>query len=147
MARKPRLRMALIKCGNCGQRYTNPATHTCRPKSTKRRGRTKLAPQLKLAYTCPSCGKQAGNPLTHVCKSKRGDFGKRRKAAKGRERKAQRDANRHEYADCRDPFCKRFPCKVYREGYEAGKQDGYSDGYDEGYSDGFAAGSAAAAKG
>jgi hypothetical protein len=40
------------------------------------------------------------------------------------------------YRDCPDENCRRFPCRVYREGYE----DGYRRGYDRGHADGEAAG-------
>ena len=148
MAARPRLRMALIKCGNCGQRYSNPLTHVCPPRSTKARGKTKLAPQVGLAYTCPNCGKQVTNPLTHVCKSKRGDFKRRKKAAKARERKAKRDGSRHDYRTCpQGESCDRYPCRVYAEGFEDGNQAGYGkgqqDGYDEGKQDGLNEGQSA----
>jgi hypothetical protein len=143
MPRKPRLRVALIKCGNCGQRYSNPLAHVCRPKSSRRRGRTRVAPQA--SFTCPRCGAAYANPLTHTCKSKRGDFRRRKKAAQQRERKAKRDANRHDYATCPEgENCDRFPCRVYAEGYAAGFADGHSAGYSAGYDAGFQAGQDAA---
>jgi len=131
-----RLRMALIKCGNCGKRYSNPLAHNCPPRSTRSKGKTKVAPKVGLEYTCPACGKQASNPLTHVCQSKRGDFKRRKKAAAARERKARRDANRHEPRECTDEFCNRYPCKVYKQGFADGNQAGYSAGYDAGKADG-----------
>lgn len=144
-----KLRVGLIKCGNCGQRYSNPAAHVCRARSTRRRGRTKLAPKVSLQYTCPSCGKSASSPLTHVCTSKRGDFKRRKKAAAARERKARRDANRHDYQTCpQGESCERYPCRVYaegrRDGYEDGHADGHSAGYDEGKADGLKEGQPAA---
>jgi hypothetical protein len=52
----------------------------------------------------------------------------------------------HRYQLCGDEWCDRFPCRVYREGYEAGHgagfaagySTGHADGYSEGYSDGHA---------
>jgi hypothetical protein len=144
MPQRTRLRVALVKC-SCGARYSNPLTHTCRPTSTKRRGKTKLAPRATLQYTCPSCGKSASSSLAHVCKSKRGDFKRRLRAAKARERKAKRDANRHDYATCPEgENCERFPCRVYAEGYRRGRADGKAEGLEEGYDLGFQAGLQAA---
>jgi hypothetical protein len=50
-----------------------------------------------------------------------------------------------DYRDCRwiDPDCPRFPCRVYREGYEDGHRDGYAAGYADGEASGFASGYAA----
>jgi hypothetical protein len=57
----------------------------------------------------------------------------------------------HDYETCGDPYCERFPCRVYREGYEAGYRDGaasgYASGYSDGYGDGHADGAASAGKG
>jgi hypothetical protein len=147
MPQRTRLRVALVKCGNCGGRYSNPLTHTCPPRSTRSRGKTKLAPRASLSYTCPNCGQQASSPLSHVCKSKRGDFKQRLRAAKARERKAKRDANRHEPENCPEGGqCGRYPCKVWREGYDRGFEDGHRAGYSSGYDAGFQAGQDAASK-
>jgi flagellar biosynthesis/type III secretory pathway protein FliH len=45
-------------------------------------------------------------------------------------------AREHRYQLCRDEYCERFPCRVYKEG----QRDGFDDGYTRGYSVGFAAG-------
>jgi hypothetical protein len=58
-------------------------------------------------------------------------------------------ADEHRYQLCKDEYCERFPCRVYREGYEDGYADGHgagygagrTDGYAEGYAAGYAAGS------
>ena len=54
----------------------------------------------------------------------------------------------HDYRSCRDQDCPRFPCRVYREGYEHGYADGFADGqgagYAAGYSEGYGDGQAAA---
>ena len=86
-----KLRVGLIRCGSCGQRYSNPLNHVC---SGRRRGRTRVRPTLNLVTRCPSCGKE-GNPLTHTC-SNRGDFGQRQRAAKRKTAAAQRKAKRAE---------------------------------------------------
>jgi len=44
------------------------------------------------------------------------------------------------YQTCRDPFCDRFPCRVYREGHRDGLDEGRRRGYDEGFSAGFSEG-------
>lgn len=55
-------------------------------------------------------------------------------------------ADQHDYRACyhRDPGCPRFPCRVYREGFEDGERRGYdrgfSDGEAKGYADGYARG-------
>jgi hypothetical protein len=41
---------------------------------------------------------------------------------------AARTAEQHRYDQCGDDNCPRWPCQVYREGYE----DGYRRGFDEG---------------
>jgi hypothetical protein len=54
----------------------------------------------------------------------------------------------HRYWACRDDYCDRFPCRVYKEGQRDGEQrgyhrgyaDGYAKGYDEGYGAGYSAG-------
>jgi hypothetical protein len=43
----------------------------------------------------------------------------------------------HRYQLCRDEFCERFPCRVFKEGYRDGWQYGYQRGHAEGYAEGF----------
>jgi hypothetical protein len=50
----------------------------------------------------------------------------------------------HHYADCTDPDCPRFPCKVFKEGAAAGYRTGFMDGESVGFAAGFAAGVASA---
>ena len=83
-------RLSLFHCGKCGARYNSLLGHVC--KSNRRRGKVRLAPQASRA--CSSCGKPYANPLTHVC-SNRGDFAKRKRAAK---RKAAADKRKAETA-------------------------------------------------
>jgi len=54
-------------------------------------------------------------------------------------------SDEHDYSACPDPQCERFPCKVFREGYEAGFGAGYGAGYDDGHGDGYAEGYSAGA--
>lgn len=49
----------------------------------------------------------------------------------------------HLAEDCPDRYCPRFPCVMYRRGFEAGHRRGYDEGYQRGYADGYAAGYAA----
>jgi hypothetical protein len=49
----------------------------------------------------------------------------------------------HDYRTCPDPDCTRFPCRVYREGWQDGYTAGYLDGEAAGYSAGYAEGAAA----
>ena len=46
----------------------------------------------------------------------------------------------HRYQTCDDEWCDRFPCRVYREGYEAGYGAGSAAGYAAGRADGYAKG-------
>jgi|HubBroStandDraft_2_1064218.scaffolds.fasta_scaffold01897_14 hypothetical protein len=78
--------VGLIRCGRCGQRYSNPLKHVC---SGRRRGRTRVKPKLSVVTSCPSCGKQAS--LTHVCSNK-GDFARRQRAVKRKAAAAERKA-------------------------------------------------------
>jgi flagellar biosynthesis/type III secretory pathway protein FliH len=43
----------------------------------------------------------------------------------------------HRYQFCRDEFCDRFPCRLYKEGYRNGYEDGYGQGHEIGYASGF----------
>lgn len=64
---------------------------------------------------------------------------------------ARRDE--HDYWQCEDQDCERFPCRVYREGrargyaegFEIGFEKGYGEGYEHGFTDGWKAGYDAAA--
>ncbi len=42
----------------------------------------------------------------------------------------------HRYQTCRDSFCERYICRLYKEG----QRDGYEDGRERGRAEGFAAG-------
>jgi hypothetical protein len=57
----------------------------------------------------------------------------------------------HRYQLCRDEYCDRFPCKIYKEGHRDGDEDGYRRGWDQGwaagYGSGYSAGMAAAGHG
>jgi hypothetical protein len=44
---------------------------------------------------------------------------------------------------CRDDYCRRLPCVLYKAGYRNGYQQGYAEGYAAGSAAGFAAGFAA----
>jgi flagellar biosynthesis/type III secretory pathway protein FliH len=46
----------------------------------------------------------------------------------------------HRYQLCRDEYCDRFPCRLYKEGFRNGREEGFRNGYDEGYADGYGAG-------
>ncbi len=53
---------------------------------------------------------------------------------------AERTSTEHRYQLCRDQFCDRFPCRVYREGRRDGHDEGRRQGYDEGFVAGFSEG-------
>ena len=44
---------------------------------------------------------------------------------------------KHEYQRCTDENCPRFPCQVYKEGFEDGHRRGFDEGYAKGYEDGY----------
>lgn len=46
----------------------------------------------------------------------------------------------HRYQLCKDEYCERFPCRVYKEGYRNGFEDGFAEGYGAGYGAGFSDG-------
>lgn len=50
----------------------------------------------------------------------------------------------HDYRECTDHHCERFPCVVYKEGFRDGYEQGFGDGYANGYAEGFADGAAPA---
>jgi flagellar biosynthesis/type III secretory pathway protein FliH len=43
----------------------------------------------------------------------------------------------HRYQLCKDEYCDRFPCRVYKEGYQNGYEGGYGAGVAAGYASGF----------
>lgn len=45
-----------------------------------------------------------------------------------------REEHRHQL--CRDEYCDRFPCRIYKEGYRNGRDDGRAEGYADGFEDG-----------
>ena len=57
----------------------------------------------------------------------------------------------HLYQTCRDEFCQRYACRVYREGYFNGKLAGVAQGRAEGeaigYDRGYTAGAASCGDG
>lgn len=154
------VRAALVKCGRCGKRYSNPFTHHCISSKKLNAGHTKVKPTLGVELKkCGKCGKTYNNPLTHTCRTKT-DF-KKRKAQQGRDqnRKTQFRENKpqhgaalpqvkpsHDYKTCRDRDCSKYQCRAYRDGIEEGFDQGHAEGYSEGYSEGYADGHAAGSK-
>jgi flagellar biosynthesis/type III secretory pathway protein FliH len=57
------------------------------------------------------------------------------------------EGTEHRYQLCRDEFCDKFPCRIYKEGRRDGYEDGHLHGWNEGYADGYSAGMAAASRG
>jgi len=43
----------------------------------------------------------------------------------------------HRYQLCKDEYCPRPWCRIYKEGYQNGHEDGYREGFDEGYAKGY----------
>jgi hypothetical protein len=52
----------------------------------------------------------------------------------------------HHYADCDDPDCPRFPCRVYKEGDRNGYHRGKAEAQAGEYAAGYAAGARSAAR-
>jgi len=117
-----RIAASLMKCGQCGKRYSNPLTHVC----YNPRGRgPRLRVKPRLTVDCPRCGKPVANPLTHVCKVP-SDFRKRlaeqkKQQARARRKKARAAAAQHDYHACADQDCRRRACLAYREGFADGE--------------------------
>ena len=135
-----KLSIALVKCGRCGKKYSNPVTHVCVTRMDRPQSRRKTKVKPALGLSCGKCGKPLGNPLTHVCREKT-DF-KRRKAASAKVKPQARTGTGHEYTACDDDDCSKFPCRVYKEGLAdgeiLGRQIGYAEGYAAGFPDGLA---------
>ncbi|MQA06777.1 MAG: hypothetical protein GEV07_30140 [Streptosporangiales bacterium] len=85
-------KLTMLRCGTCGQRYSNPARHVCRTRLDRKRrpGKTRVKPRV--SFTCRTCGKATTNPLMHTCRV-RTDF-KRRKARQERLSKATAKSRR-----------------------------------------------------
>ena len=131
------LSIALVKCGRCGKKYSNPLTHVCATQFGRRPGRTKAGPHVSIK--CGNCGNPLGNPLTHVCRTAT-DFRERKKAAEKPKKPQARTGTAHEYTTCDDDDCSKYPCRVYKEGKADGEVEGYQFGYAEGNANGYAAG-------
>jgi hypothetical protein len=123
-----RIAASLMKCGQCGKRYSNPLTHVC----YNPRGKgPRLQVKPRVTVDCPRCKKPVTNPLTHVC-SVRTDFRRRLAEQRKREKAARRAAARaaapkHDYHSCRDGNCQRQTCTAYREGFEDGRESALED--------------------
>ena len=133
-----KINVALVKCGRCGKKYSNPLTHQC---VTRMDRKTPVRPSKvkpKLTVKCGSCGKPLGNPLTHACVT-RTDFRKRKADAAKPKAKPATNGNAHEYTTCDDDDCHKFQCKIYKEGKDDGVVLGRQLGYAEGFPDGMAA--------
>lgn len=115
-----RIGVSLMKCGQCGKRYSNPLTHVC---YNPRGHGPRLQVKPRIAYDCPKCSRPVTNPLTHVC-SVRTDFRKRLAEQKRQAKKRPAPkAEQHDYHSCRDQNCQRRMCTAYREGFEDGRTD------------------------
>lgn len=123
-----RIAASLMKCGQCGKRYSNPLTHVC----YNPRGKgARLQIKPRVTVDCPRCKKPVTNPLTHVC-SVRTDFRKRlaeqrKREAAERRAKARAAAPKHDYHSCRDGDCQRRMCLAYREGFQDGRESALED--------------------
>jgi hypothetical protein len=48
----------------------------------------------------------------------------------------------HDYHLCDDPDCNRFPCRIYKEGWDDGHAVGSASGYTAGFAEGYSQGCA-----
>ena len=55
--------------------------------------------------------------------------------------------SQHLAEHCRDEWCQRLPCRMWKDGYERGYEDGQSAGYASGYAAGYSAGYSAGGPG
>ena len=135
-----RISVSLVKCGQCGKRYSSPLTHECVITTGRRRVRTVVKPRV--SYDCPQCKRPVTNPLTHVC-SIRTDFRRRLAAEKKRSAaekraKAKAAAPQHDYHSCTDRDCqRRYGATAAREGVRQPGGEGLHEGYKQGYVAGF----------
>ena len=133
-----KINVALVRCGRCGKRYSNPLTHVCVTRMDRKTPPRPSKVKPKLTVKCGSCGKPLGNPLTHVCVTGT-DFAKRKREAAKPKPKPAGTGTGHEYTACDDDDCSRFPCRVYKEGKADGEVVGRQIGYAEGFPDGMSA--------
>lgn len=113
-----RITVSLIKCGQCGKRYSSPLTHECVITPGRRPVRTRVKPRVMI--DCPKCKRPVTSPLTHVC-TIRTDFRRRLAAQKKRQAaekraRARAAAPQHDYHSCTGQDCQRRTCMAYREG-------------------------------
>lgn len=89
-------KLTTLRCGTCGKRYNNPATHVCRTRLDRKRKPGKTSVKPKLTFTCKTCGKTTSNPLSHTCRvttdfrRRKATHTHRQKAASNRRRNAAR---------------------------------------------------------
>jgi hypothetical protein len=114
-----KLNVALVKCGRCGKKYSNPLSHVCVTRMDRKTPARRSKVKPKLTVRCGTCGSALGNPLTHRCITKT-DFKKRKAAAAKPPPKPASTGNAHEYAGCEDEDCPRFQCRIYKEGVANG---------------------------
>jgi hypothetical protein len=116
-----KINVALVRCGQCGKKYSNPLSHVCVTRMDRRPSSRKTKVKPKLTVRCGGCGSPLGNPLTHRCVTKT-DF-KRRKAKSAKPEPPPKPAatgSGHEYTACDDDDCSRFQCRVYKQGVADG---------------------------
>jgi hypothetical protein len=137
------VRRVAVTCGTCGKRYTNPLTHTCTVRTDWKR-RVDAAKRRRAAEE----KRRKARERRDAARARRREAAARRRAAAAAKRKGAAKpkapprpaAPQHRYQACKDEYCEKFPCRVYREGYRNGYDDGYGQGYGEGYTTGFAEG-------
>lgn len=162
-ATRTRLKPAIsLTCSKCGKPLGNPLTHTCvigsdwKKRAAQAERRRKAEAARARQKTAAARRRAAERARRKAWQDKRRALERERRRAwqdKQREKaRAQRetarkrsaarshDRTRHEPQACTDEHCPRYPCRVWREAFEAGRLRGYDDGHAKGYAEGYEAG-------
>lgn len=145
---KPRVSLT---CSKCGKPLGSPLTHTCRVR-TDWRGRAAQAERAR-RKAASAKRRAAERARRKAWQDKRRALEReRRKAWKDKQRAAYQakldaarkrsasqthDRTRHEPHACADENCHRYPCRIWREAFEAGRLQGHEEGFAKGYTDGY----------
>lgn len=150
--------VSLGKCPKCGKPLGNPLTHVCRVRTDWRKRATaaersrKAAAQRqeqdawKKAWLARQRAAAARRKAAERARRKawqdkqREKTQARRDAARKRSTGQSHDRTRHEPQACGDESCPRYPCRIWREAFEAGRLVGYDEGFAKDYADGYARG-------
>lgn len=131
-----------VTCSKCGKALGNPLTHTCRVR-TDWRTRVAAAERQRKAGGKAWMAKRRAleRERRKAWKDKqRAAYQARLDAARKRSASQTHDRTRHEPHACGDENCHRYPCRIWREAFEAGRLQGHEEGFAKGYASGYATG-------